>query len=243
MKHIVMITGAGKGIGRAIALDFAKASRNIPEFEPLLVLVSRTLSDLESLASECTNLGTETVIHEADIAMTTQMDRIVAGTVERFGRIDCLVNNAGVGRFKDLGEFTMEDMHYTMSTNVKGTFFLTQSVFEIMRRQRSGHLFFITSVAAEKPFRSSALYCMSKFAQKGLVEVIRLHARECNVRVTNVMPGAVHTPMWGDVPDDMRRIMMLPEDISGPVVNTYLLPARTVTEELVFRPAGGDINE
>ncbi|NTW10250.1 MAG: SDR family oxidoreductase [Chlorobiaceae bacterium] len=243
MKHIIIITGAGKGIGRALALDFAKAARERSGFEPVLVLVSRTMEDLENLSEECRKFGVETVHYEADIAKTAQTERIVLEITEKFGRIDCLVNNAGVGRFKTLGEFTEEDMHYTMSTNVKGTFFLTQSVFGIMQKQRSGHIFFITSVAAETAFRGSAIYCMSKFAQKGLVEVIRLYARECNVRVTNVMPGAVFTPMWGEVPDEMQRIMMMPEDISGPIVDTYLLPGRTVAEELVFRPVGGDIND
>jgi sepiapterin reductase len=243
MKHVIIITGAGKGIGKAIAIDFAKAAHDRTGFEPVLVLVSRTLPDLENVAAECRNFGAEAVILEADIAKTAQMERIVRDIMDRFGRIDCLVNNAGVGRFKALGDFTEEDMHYTMSTNVKGTFFLTQNVFGIMQKQRSGHIFFITSVAAETAFKSSALYCMSKFAQKGLVEVLRLYARECNVRITNVMPGAVLTPMWGDVPDDMQRVMMMPEDVSGPVVGTYLLPGRAVAEELVFRPVGGDIND
>jgi sepiapterin reductase len=243
MKHVIIITGAGKGLGKAIALDFAKAAHNRTGFDPVLILVSRTLKDLEAVVSECRNSGAEIVLHEADIAKTAQMERMVHDTLERFGSIDCLVNNAGVGRFRALGEFTEEDMHYTMSTNVKGTFFLTQSVFGIMQKQRSGHIFFITSVAAETAFKSSALYCMSKFAQKGLVEVLRLYARECNVRITNVMPGAILTPMWGEVSDDMQRVMMMPEDVSGPIVDTYLLPGRTVAEELVFRPVGGDINE
>lgn len=243
MKQVIIITGAGKGIGKAIAFDFAKAARNDSGFTPVLVLVSRTLTDLENLSAECRSLGAETVLHQADIADTVTTGKIVLDTMERFGRIDCLVNNAGVGRFKTFGEFTEEDLRYTMSTNVEGTFFLTQSVFLIMQKQRSGHIFFITSIAAETAFRGSAVYCMSKFAQKGLVEVIRLYARECGVRITNVMPGAVFTPMWGDVPDEMRRVMMMPEDISGPVVQTYLQPSRTVTEELVFRPVGGDIND
>lgn len=243
MKHVIIITGAGKGIGKSIALDFAKATRNNAGFEPLLVLISRTMTDLEDLAAECRTLGAETVIYEADIAKTARMEEIVRDVMVKFGHIDCLVNNAGVGRFKAFGEFTGEDLHYTMATNVNGTFFLTQNVFGIMQKQRSGHIFFITSVAAEKAFRSSAIYCMSKFAQHGLVEVIRLYARECNVRITNVMPGAVFTPMWGEVPEEMQNLMMMPEDISGPVVQSYLQPGRTVTEELVFRPVGGDIND
>jgi sepiapterin reductase len=243
MKQIILITGAGKGIGKAIAVDFARASANNDDFTPHLILVSRTASDLESVAIECRSYGAETDVMQTDIADITQIDRLITTTLERYGTIDCLVNNAGVGRFKALGEMTEDDFDYTMATNLKGTFFLTQKVFAVMEKKRSGHIFFITSIAAETAFKSSSIYSMSKFGQKGLVETIRLYAKSCNVRITNVMPGAVYTPMWGDVPDALKNVMMMPEDISAPVVSAYLTSQRTSVEEIVIRPVCGDINE
>ena len=242
MKHIIIITGAGKGIGKAIAIDFARAAGTQNNFNPVLILVSRTLSDLETVAGTCRSYGASADIVQADIADIAQIDKLVKTTLERHGTIDCLVNNAGVGRFKP-AELTEEDFEYTISTNLKGTFFLTQKVFPVMEKNKSGHIFFITSVAAEIAFKSSSIYSMSKFGQKGLVEAMRLYAKTCNVRITNVMPGAVYTPMWGEVPEEMKATMMMPEDISGPLVNAYLLPQRTSVEELVFRPVCGDINE
>ncbi len=243
MKHIIIITGAGKGIGKAVAIDFAKASKREPDFEPHLILVSRTLGDLETVATQCRSCGATAEVFQADIANMSQIDQLVSGTLERHGAIDCLINNAGVGRFKPFTEVTEEDYEYTMATNLKGTFFLTQKVFPVMEKKRSGHIFFITSIAAETAFKSSSLYSMSKFGQKGFLEAIRLYAKSCNVRITNVMPGAVHTPMWGEVPDEMKAVMMIPEDISSPLVNAYLLPQRTSVEELVLRPVSGDLNE
>jgi sepiapterin reductase len=243
MKNIIIITGAGKGIGRSIALDFSKAAGKQSDFDPVLILVSRTASDLESVASECRLNGAAVEIFQADIAEKSQTDRLVETTVNRHGTIDCLVNNAGVGRFKPLDELSEEDFDYTMSTNLRGTFFLTQKVFAVMEQKKSGHIFFVTSIAAETAFKSSAVYCMSKFGQKGLVETMRLYGRACNVRITNVMPGAVFTPMWGEVPEEMKSGMMMPEDISPSVVSAYLLPGRTSVEELVIRPVGGDIND
>ncbi len=243
MKHIILITGAGKGIGKAIALDFAKASTTYPDFEPHLILVSRTVSDLEAVAEECRAYGAFADIIQADISDMAQIDQLVSTTLERFGTIDCLVNNAGVGRFKPFTELTVDDYDYTMATNLKGTFFLTQKVFPVMEEKKSGHIFFITSIAAETAFKSSALYSMSKFGQKGFIEAVRLYAKTCNVKITNVMPGAVYTPMWGEVPESMKAIMMMPEDISGPLVNAYLLPQRTSVEELVLRPVSGDLGE
>ncbi len=243
MKQIIIITGAGKGIGKSIALDFAKAANTKKDFTPVLILASRTLSDLESLADECHSYGAASDIIQTDIADIAQIERLITTTLEHYGTIDCLVNNAGVGRFKPLDEMTEDDFDYTMATNLKGTFFLTQKVFAVMEKKRSGHIFFITSIAAETAFKSSSIYSMSKFGQKGLVETIRLYAKTCNVRITNVMPGAVYTPMWGEVPDTLKNVMMMPEDISAPVVNAYLTAQRTSLEELVIRPVCGDINE
>jgi len=243
MKRIIIISGSGKGIGKSIAIAFAKAAKTQRDFNPLLILVSRTVSDLESVAIECRSYGAEAEIMQTDIADIAQIERLVKTTLERHSTIDCLVNNAGVGRFKPLAELTEEDFDYTMATNLKGTFFLTQKVFSVMEKKRSGHIFFITSTAAEMAFKSSSIYSMSKFGQKGLVETMRLYAKECNVRITNVMPGAVYTPMWGDVQEAMKSVMMMPEDISSGIVNAYLLPQRTSVEELVFRPVCGDINE
>jgi sepiapterin reductase len=243
MKQIIMITGAGKGIGRAIALDFAREAEKQNEFDPVLILASRTMSDLESVADECRSCGAAVDIFQTDIADTAQIEQLVSTTLKRYGTIDCLVNNAGVGRFKPLAEMTEEDFDYTMSINLKGTFFLTQKVFAVMEEKKSGHIFFITSIAAETAFKSSSIYCMSKFGQKGLVEAMRLYAKTCNVRITNVMPGAVYTPMWGEIPDAMKSVMMRPEDISLPVVNAYFMAQRTSVEELVLRPVCGDINE
>lgn len=243
MKHIILVTGAGKGIGKAIALEFAKAGRRNPDFEPLLVLTSRTRKDLEAISLECRAEGALTETVQADIADMNDVRRLAEHILQHHGTIDCLVNNAGVGRFRSFTEITEEDFDYTIDTNLKGTFFLTQALFTVMERNRSGHIFFITSVAAIKAFRQSSVYCISKFGQRGLVETLRLYARKCNVRITDVMPGAVLTPMWGEVSDEVRSMMMMPEDIAAPIVQAYLQPSRTTVEEIVLRPTCGDIQD
>jgi len=242
MNKVIVITGAGKGIGRAIALEFARRTKEQHIQKSTLVLSSRTPEDLESLAEECRESGIAVATCRADIASPQDVEQLISFTMERFGRIDCLVNNAGVGRFKALNDITLDDFDYMMSVNARGTFHLSRDVYAIMEKQGSGHIFFITSIAAEMAFKSSSVYSMSKFAQKGLVEALRLYARESGIRITNVMPGAALTPMWGDVPSSMQEVMMRPEDIATPVVDAWLQPARTVVEEIVLRPTGGDIN-
>ncbi len=243
MTHVIILTGAGKGIGKAIALEFAARAKNEPDFNPSLTLCSRSPEDLAALTEQCRSAGIKTLSVVADIARREDREHLVEQTILEFGTIDCLINNAGVGRFKNFTELSEEDFDYTMSVNTKGTFFLTQKVFPVLEKKRSGHIFFITSIAAEVAFKSSAIYSMSKFAQKGLVETLRHYGKECNVRITNVMPGAVFTPMWGEAGEELKNVMMMPEDIAGPIVDAYLQPARTSVEEIVLRPVGGDINE
>lgn len=238
---VIFITGAGKGIGRSLALEFCR--RASQTFLPKLFLASRTESDLRLLKSDCLALAPAADVETftGDISNPHQIEAMYQRCIEVFGVINCLINNAGVGCFKPFLELTPEDYDYMMSTNLKGTFFLTQRVFAEMEKARTGHVFFITSVAAETPFEQSALYCMSKFGQKGFLEVLRLYARKCNVRVTNVMPGAVYTPMWGEQSADTVKRMMHPDDIAVAVVDAYLQPPRTSVDELVLRPVAGDL--
>ncbi len=243
MQHTILITGAGKGIGKAIALGFAKAAQDDPGFTPQLLLVSRSADDLAAVAQKCQQLGTPAETAVCDISSVTETRHLAARAIERHGTISCLVNNAGIGRFGELAELTEKDFDDTIGTNLKGTFFLTQALFPAMEHQRSGHIFFITSVAAEKAFRHSAIYCMSKFGQQGLVETMRLYARPCNVRITEVLAGAVLTPMWGMVDETTRQMMMQPEDIATAVVQAYLQPGRTTVEQIVLRPTGGDLQD
>jgi len=241
MNPVIVITGAGKGIGKEIALEFSKRANQTKAFSPKLVLCSRTQSDLDSLAAECEKYGAETFSLVIDIAKMQDVERLYSETMQTFGTVDCLINNAGVGRFKNLHDLTLEDYEYMTDVNLKGTFFLTQKFFKHMEEKRAGHIVFITSVAAIRPFEPSAIYCMSKYGQRGFVEVLRLYARKANVRVTDVLPGAVYTPMWGELDEQTQSRMMKPEDIAIPVVDAFLLPERTCPEQIVLRPIAGDI--
>lgn len=243
MKNpVIIVTGAGKGIGRAIVAELVQESTRNGDFQPQLFLVSRSENDLRELAKECQSLGVKDVATLAiDIADAEAPSKIHDGCVARFKTIDVLINNAGVGRFKDFKEITADDFNYVSDINLKGTFFLTQKVYAHMEARKSGHLIFVTSVAAETPFEQSSLYCLSKYGQKGLVEVLRLYGRKHGVRVTEIRPGAVFTPMWGEQDEKTQALMMKPEDIAQALMVAILLPERTSIEEIVVRPLRGDL--
>jgi sepiapterin reductase len=242
INPVILLTGAGKGIGKSIVEELCeRATHAQPELKPRLFLTSRTEADLVRMQQLAKKAGLAAEILAADIAKPADVEKIFAHCLKAFGGIDCLINNAGVGRFGNFLEMTAEDVEQTLATNLTGTFLLTQKVFGHMEKKRAGHLVFITSVAAIRPFEHSSVYCMSKAGQKGLLEVVRLLARKANIRVTNIMPGATLTPMWGDVAPDLKERMMPNRDVARAVIETLLVSDKTSIEEVIVRPTGGDI--
>jgi sepiapterin reductase len=238
---VIIITGAGKGIGQAIVEELFARSNGEKAYKPRLFLVSRTQKELKTLQDKGREQGLKVEILEADIGDSKSAQTIPAQCISAFGRIDCLINNAGVGRFGEFTELTEEDLDYVFQINLKGTFLLTQSVFKQMTKQKSGHMIFVTSVAARKPFEQSSIYCMSKYGQMGLVEVLRLYGYKAGIRITNVLPGATYTPMWGEQDKATIQKMVSPESVAQSVVSAMRLPAPANLEEIVIRPMTGDI--
>ena len=149
-----------------------------------------------------------------------------------------------LGVFSDL---THDDLSFVMKTNVEASFFLIQAVYAKMKSQANvssslrGQIQWITSVAAEQAFEQSAIYCMSKYAQRGLIDVLRIYGRKDRIRILEVKPGATFTPMWGEVSSEQQKKMMQPRDIATPMIEALLLGAQASLEELTIRPLEGDL--
>ncbi len=238
----ILVTGAGKGLGRAVVEELLARRDRFPRIK--IALSARSESDLNGLAELARGSGVETLILPGDLAQDP-----VAGVrriQKAWGRIDVLIHSAGVGRFGDFGTYTPDDVEFVIRTNVDSTFLLLQETFNLMKNQTPqaglrGQIQVITSVAAEKPFEHSALYCMSKYAQRGLLEVMRIPAAKEKIRILDVRSGAALTPMWGAVEPGMEARMMKPSDVAGAMVDALLLNARATIETLTIRPVGGDI--
>jgi sepiapterin reductase len=240
---VVLITGAGKGIGRAVAETLAR------RFEAAgttlgLFLTARTGSDLESLRAQLESSVVRCDLVAGDLADTPTQP--VEACLARYGRIDALIHCAGVGRFKDFLEQTPEDLEFTLKTNVSATFLLLQRTYALMRAQSPrggmrGQIQVVTSVAAEQPFLQSSTYCLSKYAQRGLLDVMRLYGRQDGIRILEIKPGAAYTPMWGEMPADQVERMMTAEDVAQPMVDALGLSSRASLESLTIRPLHGDL--
>ena len=237
---VILVTGAGKGIGKAIVENILKRKSELGA--PRLVLTSRTASDLETLQQVSLQAGVKCEVIPLELSQDPVLP--VKFAIEKFGRIDQVIHSAGVGRFGNFLEMTREDLEFTMKTNVEASFLFMQAAYAQLKKQEAPHrgdLVWITSVAAEKPFEHSSIYCMSKYAQRGLIEVMRCYARKDGIRVIDIKPGATLTPMWGEVTPDMQSKMMLAEDIAQITVDTLLIHPRASVEDILVRPIAGDI--
>lgn len=235
---VILITGAGKGIGKATVVELLR--RKVGVFtQPRLVLTSRTLSELEELKKLCQLQRVECEILALDFSEAP--GRPVEFALEKFGRLDSVIHCAGVGRFGDFLSMTAEDVQYVTKTNVEASFLFMQAAYREMQKQKSGDILWVTSIAAVQPFAHSSIYCMTKYAQKGLLDVMRMYARKDGIRIIDVRPGATHTPMWGEVTAEMKAQMMEPSDIATLMLDALALPARASAEEILIRPLRGDL--
>jgi NADP-dependent 3-hydroxy acid dehydrogenase YdfG len=182
-NKVVLITGASKGIGKATALLFAKEGAR-------LALIARNEQELILLKQEINNLGTVAEIFVGNVGDEAFVQSTIAASINIFGTIDIVVNNAGFGVFKLSEETTTEEWDNVFATNVKGTFLVSKAVTPIMKQQKAGHIINIASDVA-KVFAGGALYCASKYAQDAYSMALRKELRQYEIKVSVVYSGLV----------------------------------------------------
>ncbi|WP_053373590.1 3-ketoacyl-ACP reductase [Paenibacillus sp. FJAT-27812] len=217
-----IITGAGKGIGKAIAVALASEGVN-------LGLVARTSSDLEALQAELANKYSISVyIAKADVSVKADVDQAIAALKESLGSIDILINNAGIGTFGTLLDMDPDVWEQIIQTNVMGTYYVTRAALPTMLEQSSGSIINIASSAGERGFATGSAYCASKFAVIGMTEALMQEVRKSNIRVTALTPSTVNTELASNaglkIGDEDR--MMQAEDLAELVLAALKLPDR-----------------
>jgi 3-oxoacyl-[acyl-carrier protein] reductase len=217
-----IITGAGKGIGKAAAISLAKEGVN-------LGLVARTTTDLESLQSVLmSTYGIKVYIASADISNKAEVEIAVNALLENLGSVEILLNNAGTAQFGTLLDMDPDQWEKIIQTNLMGTYYVTRAVLPTMLKQSSGNIINIASTAGERGFATGSAYCASKFAVLGLTEALMQEVRKSNIRVTALNPSTVNTELAINsglkVGDEDR--MLQPEDVADLILATLKLPQR-----------------
>lgn len=183
---VAIVTGASAGIGRATALALARRGYAV-------VVSARREDKLAAVADACQAAGGEGIVKVADVSDQSQVDELVASTVERFGRLDVMVNNAGYGLRARVHETSDEQMRAIFDVNFHGVFYGCRAAAPVMMRQRGGHIFNVSSVIGKRGSPFNGAYCATKFAVAGLTDSLRVEMMPYNVRVTCVCPALTRT--------------------------------------------------
>ena len=210
-----LITGASAGIGQASARALARAGAN-------LVLTARRQSRLDDLKKEIERTGGKAVTVTGDAREEQTAVQTVKAAMDAFGRIDILLNNAGMGNYKPLAETSAAEYDELMDTNVRSTFLFTRHTVPVMLQQKSGLILMIASMAGVYVFANQAVYCMSKFAQVGFAQALDRELRPHGIKAGVICPGGVKTEFAlgkGRTEQSVRESEMLDaEDVASAVL-------------------------
>lgn len=207
-NKIAIVTGAGRGIGRAIALDFAKEGANV-------VVVSRSMDELIELSEEIKRFKVEALPIKSDISLEEDVKHIFSETISVFKRLDILINNAGIHLLKPILDTTVEEWDRVMEINLRGTFLCCREALKIMIPQNYGKIINISSASGVKGSSNLGAYCASKFGQIALTQVIADEVKDLNININAVLPSAADTKIIRDsYPGIDYSIFIKPEDIA-----------------------------
>lgn len=185
---VVVVTGASSGIGRSIATAFAERGAHV-------VLVARREARLRELADELVHLAASTLVIAADVGRTDDLERVAQQTLEKYGRVDVLVNNAGVGGSGRFDAQPSEHVAKLIDVNLYAPLYLTRLFLPTFREQNSGHIVFISSMAGEMRVGGSNTYAATKAGLSAFADALRRELLPTQIHVANVLPGFTHTPM------------------------------------------------
>ncbi|MCC6202756.1 MAG: SDR family oxidoreductase [Gammaproteobacteria bacterium] len=229
-NRIALVTGASSGIGRGIARALAAAGAAV-------VLAARDRRRLDAVVAEIESNGGSAIAIPADVTDEADVVRLFATIAERYGRLDLLINNAGITINAPAHELTFAEWRRVLDVNLSGAFLCSREALRMMRTQRAGRIINIGSVAARVPRPNTAPYAAAKAGLAGLTHALAIEAREYGVTVCIVHPGNTRSGFWEARPDFAdREGVMEPEQIARVIVTIATMPADVLIFETVMLP-------
>jgi NADP-dependent 3-hydroxy acid dehydrogenase YdfG len=223
---IVLITGASKGIGHAMCLLFAEKGATV-------YAIARNADLLGKLSAEAQPLEGEIVPLPFDITSASDVEKNVQYIAEKHGKIDVLINNAGLGHFAPIHELTVEQWDEMMDVNLKGTFLCTKYVVPHLIQRQTGHIINISSVAGTVTFPGGGGYCTSKFGVMAFTDILTQELKPHNVKVSVICPGSVQTYFGQTEPKDYS---LRPDDVAQIAYQMAAAPEHIILNQVIMRP-------
>jgi NADP-dependent 3-hydroxy acid dehydrogenase YdfG len=235
---VVVITGASSGMGEAAAQHLAAQGANV-------VLGARRIERLQSLADELNNQGGKALAVETDVTDPNQVQRLVDEAVQTYGRVDVIINNAGLMPHSPLERLKIDDWNRMIDVNIKGVLYGIAAVIPYMKEQKSGHIINVSSVAGHKVRAGGVVYAATKHAVRVISEGLRQEVKPYNIRTTVISPGAVDTELPSsatepDVAENLHKFYKecaIPADsFARAVAFAMSQPEEVDINEILFRP-------
>lgn len=236
LNKVVIITGASSGLGEATAKRLAASGAK-------LMLAARREDRLKELVAAIASSGGTATYLVTDVTDRAQVEALAKETLNTYGRIDVLVNNAGLMPLSPLDQIKVEEWDKMIDVNIKGVLYGIAAVLPMMRQQKSGHIINVSSVAGHKVFPGAAVYCATKFAVRAISEGLRLESNG-EIRSTNISPGAVATELTSTITDadtaaNMNALYEIAIDadaIARAIAYAIEQPGDVDVNEMIIRP-------
>jgi 3-oxoacyl-[acyl-carrier protein] reductase len=236
---VAIVTGASRGIGRATALALASEGAQV------VVNYASSSAAAEAVVAEIAAMGGAAIALQADVSQADQVDGLVSATMEKWGRIDVLVNNAGITRDGLLLRMKLEDWQAVIDLNLTGVYLCTRAVSKIMLKQKSGRIVNITSVAGQMGNFGQANYAAAKAGVIGFTKTVARELSSRGITVNAVAPGFIETDMTHDLKaDEILKMIPLsrygkPEEVAGMIQFLAAAPAASYITGQVMNVDGG----
>ena len=227
---VIIITGASSGIGRATALALAKLGAR-------LGLAARNYAVLAAVADQAKQLGAQAIAVPTDVTQKDQVADLVSEVLATFGRIDGLVNCAGVGVIRPIEQLTEEDIDRTYAVNTKGVILVSQAVGAAMLKTGGGRIVTPVGTMGRYVMRGSVAYSASKWGAVGALKAMATEWQRSGIGISLLYLGGVNSPFWDAIEMRVQRDKMLSgEDAAQAIVSALQAPAGSILNELVLQP-------